>query len=406
MSRFRASLLSIRSPEEANNLLASVSVDPGGIGMMAAKMQTCCIRIYDVECRQANILKQEMLSIGGDCAVARGTVACSIPKTDIIIIGTKKQLHMLCQKLKLQPFGLPTLAPTIVDLIANADKHPKYWQTSKSHIPLDRPLIMGILNVTPDSFSDGNRFFEPKLAVERAMLMVEQGADILDIGGESTRPGAEPVSSAEELKRLIPVIAAIKESGVKCPISVDTWKSTVASETIAAGAEIINDITGCTLDPEMANVAAKNRVALVLMHTRGTPQNMQSFANYDNFIDEVIFELSQRIDAAVLAGVDKNCIAIDPGIGFAKNATHNLEILRKMSDFKQLGLPILVGSSRKSFIGAVLDKKVHDRLYGTAATVAISIAAGAHIVRVHDVSEMRDVVDMSHAIFCANFNSE
>ena len=209
MSVFPARVLHIATPLDAERELRTINVDAGGIAMMATKMLTRCIKLSGLQCRQANILKQEMLALGGDAAVARGTVACSIDKTDVILIGTDKQLKALCNKLAPQPFGLPALAAELKQILFNVARRPRFWRTSQQELSLERPLIMGILNVTPDSFSDGNRYPGPQQAIERALEMAAEGADIIDIGGESTRPGAAPVSAEDVLKRILPVIAGL-----------------------------------------------------------------------------------------------------------------------------------------------------------------------------------------------------
>jgi dihydropteroate synthase len=397
MSGFPARMLHIATPLDAERELSLIHVDPVGIAMMASKMLTRCVKLPGLQCRQANILKQEMLALGGDAAVARGTVACSIERTDVILIGTDKQLHALCGKLAPQPFGLPALAAELKELLAHAAQRPRFWRTGKQELSLERPLIMGILNVTPDSFSDGNLYSDPARAIDRALEMAAEGADIIDIGGESTRPGAAPVSTEEELKRLIPVISALAGK-TACPISVDTWKSPVAHAAMDAGAAIINDISGFTFDPQMAAVAARTGAGVVLMHTRGTPQSMQHDTVYADLIGEITHYLRQSLAIAAKAGIEQDRIAIDPGIGFAKTVAQNLEILRRLREFTSLGLPLLAGTSRKSFIGKVLNRETGQRTHGTAATVALAVLGGADILRVHDVREMRDVADMAHAI--------
>jgi dihydropteroate synthase len=257
---------------------------------------------------------------------------------------------------------------------------------------------MGILNLTPDSFSDGGRCSDLDRAVEAALQMEADGADIIDIGGESTRPGAAAVSSEEEQGRIIPVIERLVGL-LNCAISVDTWKSVVADRAIRAGAEIINDISGFSFDPEMAGLAAATGAGVVLMHTRGTPDKMQQNTAYENLMDEVSAGLLSSVTKAREAGVSGDCIAIDPGIGFGKGAAGNLELIRRLAEFSGFGLPILVGPSRKSFIGTVLGREhTDDRLFGTAAVVALSVTHGASILRVHDVRAMRDVADMAHAV--------
>ncbi|HEX9078245.1 MAG TPA: dihydropteroate synthase [Desulfuromonadaceae bacterium] len=394
---FSARLLAIATPGDAERELQRIKVDPAGIPLMAPKMFTRCVHVGGLTCGQANVLKQEMLSLGGDAAVARGTVACSIDRSDVILIGTVKQLHMLCRKLARQPFGLPALAGELEALVTNASAPPGSWKIADRELPLGRPLIMGILNVTPDSFSDGNRFPDSGRAVERAQEMAEQGADIIDVGGESTRPGATPVEAGEEVKRVIPVIERLT-GRVPCAISVDTWKSGVARAAVAAGAGIINDISGFGFDPEMAAVAAQTGAGAVLMHTRGTPRTMQADTGYDDLMGEVIQGVHRSVETALAAGVERARIAIDPGIGFGKDKEGNLEILRRLRELGGLGFPILIGTSRKGFIGKILGRQTDERLFGTAATVALAIANGASILRVHDIREMRDVADMAHAI--------
>lgn len=394
---FAARLLHLHTTADAERELRRIGVDPGGIASMAAKTHTRCIHLSRLQCRQANILKQEMLALGGDAAVARGTVACGIEATDVILIGTDKQLEKLRMKLRLQPFGLPSLAEELTLILQRVNSTPAIWRTSRGELSLARPLIMGILNVTPDSFSDGARHVEPRLAVERALRMLDEGADIIDIGGESTRPGAGTVPADEEVARIVPVIAELAKQA-RCVISVDTWKSRVALEAMDAGADIINDISGLRFDPALAGIATRTGAGIVLMHTRGAPADMQRNTVYNDLIGEVASGLRESVETALVAGVRRERIAIDPGIGFAKNCQGNLEILRRLPEFTSFGLPLLVGTSRKSFIGAISGRQVDDRLFGTAATVALAIANGASILRVHDVRAMRDVADMAHAI--------
>ncbi|KAB0669484.1 dihydropteroate synthase [Oryzomonas sagensis] len=397
MSAFTVRLLAVTSQEEAERELARIGVDPRGIGMMSPKMLIRCVHLSKLLCRQANILKQEMLGLGGDAAVARGTVACSIDRTDVILTGTEKQLRRLCEKLAQQPFGLADLAADLTALLTNVSPALKTWKTARRDLLLDRPLIMGILNATPDSFSDGGSFIDPHKAVEHALEMEAEGADIIDIGGESTRPGAPAVPAAEELRRVAPIIEHLA-GRLSRPISVDTWKSEVARGALAAGAEIINDISGFGFDPAMAPLAAESGAGVVLQHTRGTPDRMQTCTDYEDLLGEVIAGLRSSVDSAVTAGVERERIVIDPGIGFAKDTAGNLELLRRLRELTSLGLPLLVGTSRKTFIGKTLGRETGERMVGTAATVALAVANGASIVRVHDVREMRDAADMAHAI--------
>ena len=262
----------------------------------------------------------------------------------------------------------------------------------------ERTLVMGILNVTPDSFSDGGLFFGAQAAIEHARRIADEGADIIDIGGESTRPNAEPLSQQDELGRVLPVIDAIA-GAIECPISIDTYKSIVARAAIEAGAAMVNDISALTFDPSMAPTLADLEVPVCLMHIQGTPRDMQQNPVYNDVVGDVKSWLAGRIAAAKRAGIRDENIIIDPGFGFGKTVQHNLELLRRLRELTELGYPVLMGTSRKSTIGKVLGGlPPGERLEGTAATVALSIANGASIVRVHDVIEMVRVVKMTDAV--------
>ncbi len=262
----------------------------------------------------------------------------------------------------------------------------------------ERTLVMGILNVTPDSFYDGGRYAQPELAVQRALQMVEEGADIIDIGGESTRPGSQPVPAEEELRRVLPVIQAIRQR-VDVPISIDTTKSHVAEQALQAGACMVNDISGLGFDPRMAEVVARTGALCCIMHIQGTPQTMQTNPQYDDVVRDISAYFEERLGLAERAGIPRENIWLDPGIGFGKTVEHNLQILRRLREFAAFGLPILIGTSRKSFIGRVLgDLPPEDRLEGTAATVAVAIMNGANAVRVHDVRAMARVARMVDAV--------
>lgn len=266
----------------------------------------------------------------------------------------------------------------------------------------ERTLIMGVLNVTPDSFSDGGLFLDPEAAVARAIAMEAAGADIIDIGGESTRPGSGGISADEELRRIIPVIEGLRGK-IGIPISVDTSKSEVAEAAAAAGAEIVNDVTALRKDPRIAEVARRRKLPLTLMHMRGEPATMQKKPFARDVLGDVTQGLRQAVATARRAGVANSQIILDPGIGFGKSYAQNCELLARLPELARLGFPILVGTSRKSFIGGALKSASrtpsgNERIWGTAATVAASILEGAHIVRVHDVAEMAQVAQVSDAI--------
>jgi dihydropteroate synthase len=255
---------------------------------------------------------------------------------------------------------------------------------------------MGVLNVTPDSFSDGGRFLDREAAVAQARELVAAGADILDVGGESTRPGATEVPLQEELDRVVPVVEAIADLGV--PVSVDTRKAAVMREAVAAGAGMINDVSALSHDPEALATAAELGVPVCLMHMQGTPETMQDDPRYDDVVAEVKAYLEDRANRCLEAGIDPDNIVLDPGIGFGKTVDHNLALLHHLGALRELGYPLLVGTSRKSLVGKVLDRDLDERIYGDAAVVAWSVSHGAAVVRVHDAGPMRDVVRMTEAL--------
>jgi dihydropteroate synthase len=261
----------------------------------------------------------------------------------------------------------------------------------------ERTLIMGILNVTPDSFSDGGRFLDADAAVDHGTRIVGDGADIVDVGGESTRPGSDPVPADREIERVVPVISRLVDAVPQVPISIDTRKAEVAAAALDAGATIVNDVSAGR-DPEMLGLVAARRAAVVLMHMKGEPKTMQAAPAYGDVVSEVHEHLRERIEAAELAGVEAERIAIDPGIGFGKDLEHNLEIMRRIDALLDLGRPVLVGPSRKRFIGTILDLAEDRRLEGTIGAVGWMVARGAHIVRVHDVLEVSRAVRVMDAI--------
>ena len=267
-------------------------------------------------------------------------------------------------------------------------------------LSLDRTLIMGVLNVTPDSFSDGGLFLRPDDALRRAEEMASEGADLIDIGGESSRPGAEPVPLEEELRRVLPVVREVARR-LPLPISVDTYKAEVARKALEEGASIVNDISALRFDPKMAEVVADHRAPVVLMHMKGTPRDMQRNPYYEDVVGEVEAFLKERREAAVRAGIPEGNIILDPGIGFGKRVEDNLQLLKHLDRLVALGNPVLVGTSRKSFIGAVLDLPVEERLEGTLATLVLAVAKGAKLLRVHDVRPAVRAVRMAEAILGA-----
>lgn len=293
--------------------------------------------------------------------------------------------------------GLSPLTDMLRSVIRNYRTRKFAWPGRGGAHDGGRTLVMGILNTTPDSFSDGGRYFDSGRALEHARGMIDAGADIIDVGGCSTRPGAAEPSTEEEIRRTVPVIEKLR-AAAKTPISIDTCRAEVARRALDAGADILNDVTALAHDPQMSLLAASRDVPVILMHMQGTPRTMQENPHYDDLVAEIYRFLSDAVGRAEAAGVRPDRIAIDPGFGFGKTVEHNLEILRRLHEFRSLGRPVVIGTSRKSTVGNVLDRAAEERLMGTAATVTLAVASGASVVRVHDVAEMRDVVRMTEAV--------
>jgi len=395
-------ILFLTSPQEAAAELERIGTDPYGIEAMVPKAVHFNVLLEKLECRAANILKQEMLSIGGDVAVARGSVSCTIDFTDALIMGTRKQVSALVEKLSSQPFGLKRISQDIKTALANLAKEKFLIKTPRRDVPiLDRTLVMGILNVTPDSFSDGGRYNLPDLAVERALRLEDEGADILDIGGESSRPGSARIPVQEEIDRVLPVLEKLSRR-ISIPISIDTMKAEVARQAFRAGAEIINDISALRFDPEMTRTATELRAPVILMHMRGVPETMQQGdLSYASLRGDIISFLRERIQAAVAGGIEPENIIIDPGFGFGKSPEDNLRLLKYLREFKILGKPLLIGVSRKAFTARVTGAEDSVRLEGGAAALTAAVLNGANIVRVHDVGFMKKAALMADAILRA-----
>ena len=376
-----------------------IGVFPEGIRIMEKKGVFRVILLEKVSLRQAIIIKQEMLSKGGDAAVNAGVASLDGGPTDILLMGTVSQLCRASEGLMRQPFGLPQIAEEILEVInAQEPSTGRILQLGRHALTLgNKTYIMGILNTTPDSFSDGGTLMTVDAAVEHAWRLVEEGAVIIDIGGESTRPGSAPTPTEDEIRRVVPVIEALGK-GFPVPISVDTYKSEVAEAALAAGAHMINDISALAIDPRLGEVVAEAKVPIVLMHMKGRPKDMQENPYYESVVSEVAGFLRASVARAKEYGIPDENILIDPGIGFGKTCAHNLELLRRLKELRSLGYPILLGTSRKAFIGRTLGLPVEDRVEGTGATVALAVASGVDIVRVHDVKYMARVAKMADAI--------
>ncbi|NLN87405.1 MAG: dihydropteroate synthase [Syntrophomonadaceae bacterium] len=381
----------ISDQQEAKRFMEDIGASPAGVEYMAPKGVWRCIKLRHIPDRAANIIKQEMLSKGGEAAVAKEALM-SQGTHDVLVMGTLRQFQRLTEKLRRQPFGLKVVSQDIETILANLEK--TQWTVQLPYgcsLELGaRTKIMGIVNVTPDSFSDGGRFFNADQAVEHALEMAADGADIIDIGGASSRPGSQMVDEDEELARIIPVLERL--AGEKLILSIDTCRAGVAEAALRAGAHIINDIGGLELDQEMAGVVCRWQAGLVLMHNR---LQIRADQDYGNFVDDVIMELQQAFDRAQAGGIGQDRVIIDPGIGFGKTTAQNFTLLKRLHDFRSLGQPILVGASRKGFIGRTLDLEVGRRVEGSLAAAVMAVVNGASIVRVHDVMETKLAVRMA-----------
>lgn len=339
----------------------------------------------------AEKVRLDMLSAGAEAVVSGQPGATD--KKRLLLLAGPKQLAQALSQLEKRDEELAAVAAEVREALAMPARlrARRELNCGRYTLPLgERTLVMGILNVTPDSFSDGGRFVDLDHALAQARAMVEAGADIIDIGGESTRPGAEPVGEAEELDRVLPVIRRLSAE-LSVPLSIDTYKAAVAERALDAGAHIINDVWGAKRDPRMADVAARRGVPIILMHNR-------TDTDYRDFYSDFVRDLRESVQIALQAGVREEQIILDPGIGFVKTVEQNLETMRRLDDLVALGYPVLLATSRKRMIGHVLDLPVDDRVEGTAATVALGVAKGCHMVRVHDVKEMKRVTKMMDAM--------
>ncbi len=396
-------VLEISHQKDIRQIMQEIKVDPYGIKVMLPKAITHLVRINSVSNIAANILKQQMLSLGGDVAVARDALTGRVKKTDCLLMGNLAQFNRLNTKLNRQPFGLDKLR----DDLANTLTH---YQRDKFSIDLGRyrlnlslrTYVMGIVNLTPDSFSGDGLYQGSGLRAHGSKIidfvekMIRDGADIIDIGGESSRPKARLVSIKEELGRTIPVIKTLAKK-IKAPISIDTYKPEVARLALDNGAVMVNDITALK-NPKMAKVIAKYKAAVVLMHMKGTPRTMQKNPVYKSLVGEIIEYLDKAINSALEAGINRERIIVDPGIGFGKTLAHNLEILKNLREFKILGRPILVGPSRKSFIGKILNVGPQERIFGSISSCVLAAKNGANIVRVHDVKAVKQALKVLDTI--------
>ncbi len=391
-------ILDIKCQSEIIEELKKVRADETGIEIMSKRAIQKLVKSENIPAGLALEIKKLMLCAGGEAAVSGEVFEKKTGITDIILMGNEENYkNFLKEAKKSSTLEASKFAENVLKELESYKTSDFSMNAGKFILELGKRVhVMGILNITSDSFSDGGKYFRQADALKHAYQMAEEGADIIDVGAESTRPGAKPVDLDEELKRVIPTINELSKN-LKVPISIDTYKPEVAKEAIRAGAILINDIFGLRKQG-MMELAAGVDVPVVIMHMKGMPGNMQKNPVYKEIIGEIYGFFERQIEAALRKGIKKEKIILDPGIGFGKTKEHNLEILRRLSEFKSLGFPILIGVSRKSFIGLTLNIPVDERLEGTIASTVISIINGARIVRVHDVKENVRAIRMTEAI--------
>lgn len=389
--KYNPFLIHAATRDELAAELSRRGVFPAQIERLARTDGYLRIHVENLTGQQAQLLHQNMLAVGGEAVVSDQPGKAD--RAVVLLLATRSQLEAMLGGLTETDNVLEEVAAEVREVLAARERSSlrRELVCGKHVLPLgERTLVMGILNVTPDSFSDGGKFVDLDQALRQARAMVEAGADLIDIGGESTRPGAVAVDAAEELERVLPVIRALSQE-LPVPLSIDTYKAEVAEQAVLAGAHIINDVWGAKRDRRMAEVAARHRVPIILMHNRED-------TDYHDFFADYVRDLRESVDIALAAGVAPENIVLDPGIGFVKSLEQNLETMRRLDDLVALGYPVLLATSRKRMIGHVLDLPVEERVEGTAATVALGVVKGCHMVRVHDVKEMKRVAKMMDAM--------
>jgi dihydropteroate synthase len=393
---------------ELADALMSIGADLRSLSFFDNKKEIRILFIPGIDVRAANVIKQEMLSRGGDAAVHAHAIDCTVRSSDVILFGTIKQITFLADKIECMTWwGIPEIVTGIRSALEGLSCaiRPAALRSGRS-LPLgNRSLIMGIINLTDDSFyAESRTGSNIDATVKKALKLSEEGADILDLGAESTRPGSARVAEDSEIARIAPAVREIRKALPTMPISVDTTRDIVARAALEAGADIINDISGLTYEPDIAKTVSEFGAMLVLMHMKGTPETMQSMCKYSNILLEISDFFEQMISAAVSSGLERSRIILDPGIGFAKNYNQNLFILRHLESFRTFGLPILIGASRKGTIGTATGSDNPDeRLEGTIAVSSLCAWHGVDIIRVHDVRENRKAVMMIEAIKGAEY---
>jgi dihydropteroate synthase len=398
LARHRVRVLEVEDLAEVARELERTGSEPEGVALIARKGLVRLVRVDAVSLKAAPLLKQEMLALGGDSAQARGIADHSVPDSSVVLAATPGQFQRLPPKLERQPFHLRELGHAVELAGANfARRAPRVVRGPTRSVTLgDRPKVMGVVNVTPDSFSDGGRFLDANEAVAHARRLVDEGAAVIDVGAESTRPGATPVSAEAEWKRLEPVLAALHGT-LDLPLSVDTRRPEVARQALATGADWVNDVGGLR-ESAMRSVVAESGAPVVVMHMRGDPTTMQSDVQYDDVRDAVYGALADATESAIAEGITPDKILVDPGLGFGKTGEQSFELLEHVGELRSLGYPVVVGASRKSFLGAATGgAPPDDRLEASVAAAVLAAVHGAELIRAHDVRPTVRALAVVHA---------
>jgi len=394
-SATHAHLIDVTSVTDLRRHLGEIDIPDEEAGPITDRFLYCTLKLEGVDTRAANLILTAIEALGGSIAMRKAAREFTVRETDVIVSGSRHVFRLLAARLKGEPYGLDGIAS---ELTACMTGGARLMTWGKRSLDFSRKTyVMGILNCTPDSFYPGSRATTLKDALASGREMIDAGVDIIDVGGESTRPGSDPVRAEEEIRRVIPVVQALR--GISdVIISIDTRKREVAERALDAGADIVNDISGLRHNEDLANLVARRKVPIVLMHMRGTPKTMQKNPLYRNTISEILRELEPSVTAALGAGIARDMIIIDPGIGFGKRVQDNLRIIRELGSLKSLAFPILVGLSRKGFIGELLDRPVEKRLIGTVTANTLAILNGANIIRVHDVADAVEMVKIIDSV--------
>jgi len=374
-------LKNINTDADLEQELTQIGFDKAYLHKAVDKYRYKNIKIFDLSPAQANVLKQTAISVGADCAVHRETITGKVEKSNCILGGSYSQLRKITQKLKFQPFKLSKLADLIEN---NLDFKLSPIKIKNTIFDFKKPYIVGVLNLTKDSFSDGGEFYDFDDAVKHLQQLIEDGADIIELGAESTKPFSMGVSDEAQLEKLLPVLQFIKENDIKIPISIDTRSAAVAKKCIEAGADIINDVSGLEFDFEMVKTLAQLNVPVIIQHSKGTPENMQIDPCYHNLVDEIFLDLKKKTDFALDNGIKSENIIIDAGIGFGKTKKHNFEIINRMDELASLGFPIMLGVSRKSLLGMQNESNEVKDIF-TLALNSLLIDKKVNFIRVHNV---------------------